>query len=148
MPLKRLMLALVTALGLLVTTVPANAIAGSSDYGHAWREDGVLRVGCHDYTFQYRVKPGNVHPGENWAVELFLTDGRGQGVGTVIKDSAIDPKRGHGEYRICRNTAKPGRFKIRGKLSVDTPDDGNPLTPPEMDTVKWIEPGIFRLRRP
>ena len=148
MPLKRLVTALVTALGLLATSVPAGALAGSSEYGPAWRKNGVLREGCRDYTFQYRVKPGNVHPGEDWAAEFFLTDRRGKGLGTVIKDSAIDPKRGQGVYEICRNTAEPGRFKIRGKLSVDTPDDGNPLTPPEVDTVKWIKPGYFRLRLP
>ena len=50
MPLNRLLTALVTALGLLVTTVPAGALAGSSEYGRAWRKDGVLRAGCHDYS--------------------------------------------------------------------------------------------------
>ena len=148
MSLRRLLTALALALGLLVTTLPAPSMAGSSEYGRTWRKDGVLRAGCHDYRFQYRVKPGNVHPGEDWAAEFFLTNRRGKGLGTIIKDSAIDPKRGHGEYEICRNTTKPGRFKIRGKLSVDKPDDGNPLTPPEMDTVKWIKPGYFRLNLP
>lgn len=146
MPLTRLLIALVTALGLLVTTVPS-ASAGSSEYGRAWRKDGVLRAGCQDYQFQYRVKPGNVHPGNRWAVEFFLTDRRGKGLGTVVKDSAIDPKRGQGEFEICRNTTNPGRFKIRGKLSVEKPDDGDPLTAPDQPTEKWIKPGYFRLRR-
>jgi len=140
MPLTRLVTALVMALGLLVTTLPASANAGSAEYGRAYRKDGVLRPGCHDYGFRYRVKPGNVAPGNDWLLELFLTDKRGKGVGAAVKDSEIDPRRGHGTFTACRNTAVPGRFKIRGKLSVY---DGFDL----VDEV-WIKPGFFRLRRP
>lgn len=139
MPLTRLVIVLVTALGLLVTTMPASAFAGSAEYGRAFRKDGVLRPGCHDYGFRYVAKPGQVHPGNDWSLELFLTDKRGYGVGSALKDSEIDPRRGRGVFTICRNTTVPGRFKIRGKLSVF---DGYDL----VDTV-WIKPGFFRLRR-
>jgi hypothetical protein len=139
MPLTRLVAALVMALGL--STLPAGAFAGSSEYGRAGRPDGVLRSGCRDYAFRYVAKPGNVQRGNNdWALELFLSDKRGKGIGSVTKDSEIDPKRGKGEFSICKAVTVPGRFKIRGKLSVY---DGFDL----VDTV-WIKPGVFRLRRP
>lgn len=150
MPLRRLLCAVGLAMGLLVTSVPAPASAGSSEYGRAWRKDGVLRGGCQGYQFQYRVKPGNVHPGNHWAVEFLLTDRGGEGLGTVVKDSTIDPKRGQDKFKICRNTTKPGRFKIRGKLTVYPPEDEfhNPIEGSDPGTVKWIKPGYFRLRLP
>lgn len=139
MPLRRLMTALLIALGLLVTTLPAPAVAGSAEYGRTFRKDGVLRSSCHDYRFNYVVKPGNVTPGNDWALELFLLDKRGVGVASDAKDASFDPKRGKGVFSVCRATTVPGRFKIRGKLSVY---DG-------FDPVEevWIKPGFFRLRR-
>ncbi len=149
MRLRRLLGAVGLALGLLVTSVPAPAIAGSSDYGRTWRRDGVLRPGCHEYAFQYRVRPGNVQqPGGDWAFEAFLLDRNGDHVASAAKDAAIDPKRGAGTLDFCTSRTVPGRFKIRGRLTVYPPDDGNPLTAPASAAVKWIKPGYFRLRRP
>ncbi len=90
--------------------------------------------------FQYRVRPArvNIDSGDDWAVEFFLVDRRGRGLGAVAKDSGADPKRGSGSYTICRQTTSPGRFKIRGKLSVY--EDGDLV-----DEV-WVEPARFRLR--
>lgn len=139
MPLRRLLTALLLALGLVVTTLPTSALAGDSEYGRAFRKDGVLRAGCHTYVVRYVVRPGNVQPGSDWALELFLMDKRGQGVASDAKDSEFDPKRGKGNMNVCRATTVPGRFKIRGKLSVY---DGYDLA----DEV-WIKPGFFRLRR-
>ena len=142
MPLRTLLTALALALGLVSTTLTAPVSAGDSDYGRTWRKDGTLRQGCHSYRFNYRVRPAAVLEGANddWAAEFFLVDPRGRGLGSVAKDSDIDPRRGHGKIRVCRETTRPGRFKIRGKLSVY--DDGALV-----DEV-WIEVGRFRLRRP
>jgi hypothetical protein len=139
---RTLLTALLLALGLVLTTLPSTAVAGSREYGRAWRTDGTLRPGCFDYRFQYRVRPGNVleGSGDDWAAEFFLTDRRGKGLGTAVKDSAVDPRRGRGSYEVCRQTTVPGRFKIRGKLSVY--DDGQLV-----DEV-WVKPGYFLLTRP
>ena len=136
---KRLLAALTLACGLVLATLPPPTFAGSAEYGRTWRKDGVLHPGCHDYRFHYRVRPGNVQPGNDWAVEFFLVDRRGRGVASEIKDSEIDPKRGKGSFGVCRSSTVPGWFKIRGKLSVF---DGWAL----VDEV-WIKPGRFRLRR-
>ena len=142
MALRRLSTALLVAVGLVAASLPAPAVAGDADYGRTWRKDGTLRPGCHDYRFRYRVKPAAVleGAGDDWSAEFFLVDPRGQGLATVAKDSDIDPRRGHGTYRVCRETTRPGRFKIRGKLSVY--DSG------QLEDEVWIKVGRFRLRRP
>ena len=140
-PLTRLLTALPLACGLVATTLPPPATAGSSEYGRVWRKDGTLQQGCHDYRFQYRVKPRAADPDneDDWSAEFFLVDRHGRGLGTVAKDSDIDPRRGRGRFEICSQTTVPGRFTIRGKLSVY--DDGHLV-----DEVR-VEPGRFRLRR-
>ena len=139
MALRIVFSALILTAGLLVA---APASAGDADYGRAWRADGVLKGGCNKYGFNYRVRPKS----DDWAVEFFLVDPTGEGLGTEIKDSTIDPKRGRGKYKICRNTTRPGQFKIRGKLTIykdkPFPEQG------QTKTEKWIKPGYFRLRRP
>ncbi|MGH3347602.1 MAG: hypothetical protein ACRDO4_11525 [Nocardioides sp.] len=136
---KNVLVALTLACGLVLGVLPPPAVAGSAEYGRTWRKDGVLRAGCHDYRFNYRVRPGNVQPGNDWAVEFFLIDRRGRGVASEVKDSEIDPRRGKGTFGLCPTSTVPGRFKIRGKLSVY---DG--WAPVE---EVWIKPGRFRLRR-
>ena len=140
-PLTRPLTAVVLACGLVTTTTPPPATAGTSEYGRVWRKDGTLRSGCHDYSFQYRVKPRAADPDneDDWAVEFFLVDRRGRGLGVVVKDSDINPRRGRGRFEICRQTTVPGRFTIRGKLSVY--DDGDLV-----DEVR-VQPARFRLRR-
>jgi hypothetical protein len=142
MAVRKLSTALLVAVGLVATSLPAPAVAGNADYGRTWRKDGALRSGCHDYRFNYRVRPAAVLDGANddWAAEFFLVDPRGRGLGTVAKDSDVDPRRGRGSYRVCRETTRPGRFKIRGKLSVY--DEG------QLQDEVWIKVGRFRLRRP
>ena len=55
MALRRLLVALVVGCGL----VAAPATAWDADYGRVWRGDGVLKAGCRNYAFHYRVRPGN-----------------------------------------------------------------------------------------
>ncbi len=142
MPLRTLLTALALALGLVSATLTAPVAAGNGDYGRTWRKDGTLRPGCHHYRFQYRVRPEAVLAGsrDDWAAEFFVVDPGGRGLGTVAKDSDIDPRRGSGRIRLCRESTRPGRFTIRGKLSVY--DDG------VLEEAVRIAVGRFRLRRP
>ena len=138
MSLKVIGTALLLACGLL-TAVPAGA--WDADYGHVTRPDGVLREGCTKYGFRYRIRPG----GDNWLLEMFLVAPGRERLGTIAKDSDADPKRARDAFTICRSTTRPGRFRIRGKLTMY--DEGTLLSPPEEPTVKWIKPARFRLRR-
>jgi hypothetical protein len=117
MALTRTLLALVPGCAVLVV---APAAAWDADCGRVWRGDGVLKYGCTSYGFRYRVRPGDNH----WAAEFFLggpeRDGhRRERLATVVKTSdAEDPKRGRGRFELCRTATRPGRFKIRGKLTI------------------------------
>lgn len=111
--------------------------AGDPDFGRVWAADKVLKKGCHGYRYQYRVKPG----GPEWSLETFLVDPRGETIASNAIDNASNDKRGHDRFRFCRYVTKPGKFKIRGKLSIYE-------TEHTADKVVWVEPGYFRMRRP
>ena len=119
---------------LLAVGMPA-ATAGDPDFGRMWRDDGVLRPSCHNYRYHYKVVP----PEPSWVLETFLVDPRGETIASGGFDSAIDPKKGVGTFRFCRYNTTYGRFKLRGKLTYDDGYD---------QTVKWVKPGYFRLRKP
>ena len=119
--------------GVLLGSGISPAGAGNPDLGRTWAKDKVLRQGCHDYRYQYVVKP----PESDWSLETFLIDPRGKEVGAGQMLFNSDPDRGQSHFRICRNTTVPGRFKIKGKLTYG-----------QEAHEKWIEPGYFRLKRP
>ena len=131
MALRRLLVALVLGCGLLVAA-PANA--WDADYGRVWRGDGVLRQGCHDYGFRYRVRPGP----HDWGAEFFLVGPGREGLATEGKMSGNDPKRGRGSFGLCRASTRPGAFRIRGKLTITIGFE---------QKVRWVKPARFRLRR-
>jgi hypothetical protein len=118
---------------LLVLGQPS-ALAGDDDFGRTWARDKVLRPGCHEYRYQYKVKS----PEAEWALETFLLDPDRKKVGSGQKLFNADPARGSDTFRLCRNATKPGTFKIRGKLTYHDGYD---------EHVVWIKPGFFRLRR-
>ena len=132
MTLKRLLLALVLWCSMLVA---APATAWDAGYGRVWRGDGVLRAGCRDYPFRYRVRPGN----NDWGAEFFLIGPGREGLGTVIKLSNNDRRKGRDAFEVCRTATRPGRFKIRGKLTISHGIE---------QEVHWVKPVRFRLRRP
>lgn len=150
MRLTRLLIALVLGCALLVA---APAASWEAEYGRVWRGDGVLKRGCEPYGFGYEVHPG---PSDvDWAAEFFLIgpdrDGSGRDqLGTVGKTSdANDPRRGRGRFELCRAATRPGRFKIRGLLTITHRDTNSLLIGDQPAQEKhWIKPARFRLRRP
>ena len=130
MALTRLLVALALGCGVLVA---APATAWDADYGRVWRGDGVLQSGCHDYAFRYRVRPGP----HDWSAEFFLIGPGREGLGTVNRLSGHARKKGHGKYEVCRVSTRPGKFRIRGKLTV--------IRGYEREK-HWVRPAHFRLR--
>lgn len=118
---------------LLVLGMPA-ATAGDPDFGRLWRDDGVLRQGCHDYKYRYRV----ISPKPDWALETFLVDPNKETIANGGFASNVDPKKGTGKFRFCRYNTSPGKFKIKGKLTYYDGWD---------KSVVWVKPGYFRLRK-
>jgi hypothetical protein len=131
----RSLLARASALALtLVLTGAVAADAQTSAYGHTAAPDRALRPGCHDYAYRYVIKA----PTDDWTLETFLDDPRGETLGSGAFLSDSDPRRGDGVFRFCRYSTKPGRFTIRAKVQWY---DGS------QEHRAWFEPSHFRLRR-
>ena len=111
--------------------VPADA--GNPDLGRMWAKDKVLKRGCHNYRYQYKV----TSPADEWALETYLKDPTGETIASNAKDSFVDRKRGSGTFRFCRYSTRPGKFKIEGKLTRYDGYDQH---------VGWVRPGFFRMR--
>ncbi len=118
---------------LLVVGMPA-ATAGDPDFGRMWRGDGVLRSGCHNYKYHYKV----TSPKPDWALETFLVDENKETIASGGVISEVDPKRGTQKFRFCKYNTSPGKFKVKGKLTYRDGYD---------QWVVWVKPGFFRLRK-
>lgn len=115
---------------------PASTAPSAADFA-AWGSFTVprhkLRKGCHRYGYRYRVAP----PTPDWALEVFLTDRRGRGIGSEIVLSGSNPTAGARSFTICRSTTVPGRFLLRGKLTyADYPEQ----------YAGWITPKAFVMK--
>lgn len=141
--MKRLVLALLTATALMLSTVPAPAQAYQQRFGRVWRGDGVLRAGCQPYTYHYVVRPH----APDWVLETFLVGPDGKGLGSDAVQKGPGARRGTRQFRICHNTTHPGRFEIRGKLTRTFEVCSTPVSCTTVDKVVWIKPARFRLRR-
>jgi hypothetical protein len=130
----RLLAATVLA-GLVALAGAPPAGAWTTRFGHVGAPDRVLRPGCHHYRYHYLVRPH----GHDWAAETFLVDPRGDGLASGLFDPDSDPKRGHGNFIICKASTRPGIFTIRMKVSIFKGPD---------PTVHWVKKSHFRLRRP
>jgi len=118
---------------------PPNPLAGLTvhpEWGTVTGKGGVLKRGCHKYTYSYSIQP----PEGIWALEIFIS---GPGLKHLAAGAFLDgydPKSGSGRYTICRATTRYGKFKIEAKLSTD---DGSGHT-----TEGRLPGDTFRLRRP
>ena len=92
-----------------------------------------LRKGCHAYGYRYHVTP----PSPDWALEVFLTDRRGRGIGSEAVLSGAAQTSGKRSFTICHSSTVPGRFLLRGKLTYsDYPDQH----------AGWITPKAFVMK--
>ena len=135
-----------TALSLAPVASPVEAAARSSDpleglevhpeWGTITGQGGVLRRGCHKYSFSYSITP----PEGVWAIEVFIT-GPGQNhlAGGAFLNG-YDPESGTGTYKLCRNSTHYGRYTIDAKVSTD--DGYGEITEGRLPT------DTYRLRRP
>ncbi|MEI5675507.1 MULTISPECIES: hypothetical protein [Nocardioides] len=120
---------------LVAGATPASATADHHEWGRLGAADRVLRSGCRVYRYRYRIQP----PAGDWGLETFLIGPGGKKLGSGAHLSGYNPTVGTGTFTICKNTTRPGRFVIRGKLSVQNGPD---------DYVEgWIKPVAFKLRR-
>jgi hypothetical protein len=139
-PLAATSAALLTA-GLLAGSVtPAAAHTGAekhdmAQYARTWAKDQVLRPGCRSYTYRYKVSPPS---DQAWGLETFLVGPGGDSVSSGALHSGSDRRKGRDTFEFCSTSTRPGKFKIRAKLTYYvgfTAHDG------------WADRTRFRLRR-
>jgi hypothetical protein len=106
------------------------------EWGTITGQDGVLRRGCHKYTYSYSIQP----PEGYWAIEVFISGPRLKHLAAGAFLDGYDPKTGTGVYKLCRATTTYGAFTIVAKLSTD--DGSGHLT------EGLLPADTFRLRRP
>jgi hypothetical protein len=138
-------IALIFAVGaLLVGALVTPAHAWNVRFGRVWAADKILREGCHDYRYQYVVRPRT----NDWLFETFLHGPSGRTIASNTMDSGANRKRGANHFRFCNDVTRAGRFKITGKLTWNR---CHGLPGPLSDCtkhVRWVKPGYFRMRRP
>lgn len=103
-----------------------------------------LPPGCHWYGYSYRVSP----PESEWILETYVADAAGVAQASDIIMSGADPTSGTKRFQLCAsNTAAPGLFTIRGKLSYKH-DATMPLFDQTRDYSGWIATSYFRVTKP
>lgn len=127
--------ALAVALLLVAGTLTAPAHAYREDLGQLTMKSRFLKHGCHDYRYRYAVDP----PPGDWALEIFLVHKRS---GTSVAHGGVvggqEATSGVRRFRLCRPSTRPGRYVVRGRLSVQDAFDYREW---------WIRPDHFRFYR-
>jgi hypothetical protein len=94
---------------------PLEGVPYHPEWGSVTGHGGVLKRGCHTYTFSYTVTP----PDGIWAIEVFISGPGSKHVAAGAFLDGYDPASGSGTYKLCQPTARYGRFSIEAKISVD-----------------------------
>ena len=145
---RRLMTTAAVSLGLVVTAGPAVAAEPTPEQyaamGRTSSPSYVLPPGCHWYSYSYRVSP----PEPDWALEVFITDAAGVAQASDVMLSGADPTSGTKRFQLCAsNTAAPGVFTIRGRLTYHHYAT-MPFVDHDEDYSGWIATSHFRVTKP
>lgn len=96
--------------------VGANGPAEARDFkpwGKAVSKNHVLKRGCHDYGFRYKVKA----PTKTWQAEVFFISPDGTGLAHSVFDSAIHKAKDRSTFTVCRPSTEVGKHKIKMKIT-------------------------------
>ncbi len=132
--LRTSLVAVAAGLALTLSLGSAPATASTAKYGHTAAPDRVLKPSCHNYGYRFRVKT----PTNDWMLETFLVDPRGETIASGVLGAPAQSKKDRSHFRFCRNTTRPGKFKIRAKISWWDGDEKH---------TAWFKPSYFRLRK-
>jgi hypothetical protein len=106
------------------------------EFGSTHAKNGVLKRGCRNYRFSYKITPPDAG---DWALETFIIGPKGKGLASDGFIEGFDKTSGSDTYRLCRATTRPGIFKIKAKLS--TVEDNETFE-------AWLPVTRYRLRNP
>ncbi|WP_341927222.1 hypothetical protein [Nocardioides psychrotolerans] len=108
---------------------------GAASWGSTKAPDQVLRKGCRDYRFFYKITT----PNNEWQAEMFITDPKRRPIASVLADAGSQPRQGILSFRTCRASTTPGRFKIRMRVTYTEGYEKH---------VGFVKPSYFRLVSP
>ena len=94
---------------------PLAGLTEHPEWGSVTGKSGVLKRGCHKYTYSYSIDP----PEGIWALEIFISGPGFKRLAAGAYLDGYDSKTGTGRYKLCRVTTKYGTFKIEAKVSAD-----------------------------
>lgn len=110
-------------LGIGGPSTPAATTAPAQTGGSLHMPDQRLRKGCHPYDYSYSI---TVQPGDDFDLEIFLTDPRGTSQASDVILSGADGYSGTKHLTICRSNTTPGLFTLHGTLYTN--DGAGPTT--------------------
>jgi hypothetical protein len=144
---RRLVSVAAVSIGLIVSGGPASATEPSAAeftaMGSTSAPSYVLPPGCHWYSYSYRVSP----PEPEWSLEVFITDAAGVAQASDVMISGADATSGTKRFQLCEsNTAAPGLFTIRGRLTYHH-YASMPFVDQERDYAGWIAASQFRVTK-
>ena len=117
------------------STPDAARTTEAQSWGSTSAPDQVLRRGCRDYRFSYRITT----PNDEWQAEVFVSDPRGRAIASVTLDAGINPRRAVRTFRTCRASTTYGRFKLRMRVTYTVGYEKH---------AGFVRPAYFRLTRP
>ncbi len=103
-------------------------------WGKAVSKNHVLKRGCHDYAYRYKVKP----PTKQWSAEIFFVTPNGTGLAHRAFDSAANPAKDRVKLTVCSPSTDYGKHKIKMKITYTRGD---------AMVVGWVKPTTFRFTR-
>lgn len=117
------------------SAAPAADTTGAASWGSTKAPDQVLRKGCRNYRFAYKITT----PNDEWQAEMFISDRKGRAVASVLADAGSQPRQDVTTFRTCRASTTPGRFKIRMRVTYIEGYEKH---------VGFVKPSYFRLVNP
>jgi hypothetical protein len=121
-----------------LTASPADAsepVELKPEWGTISAENGVLKRGCRDYGYDYRITAPDRG---DWDLNVTLVGPGGKELWFGYLYEGANPDEGTTTFRLCRAKTRPGRYKLKAVVSVQV---HNEVTAGRLKTEK------FRLRR-
>jgi hypothetical protein len=115
---------------------PLNGLTVHPEWGSITGQGGVLKRGCHVYSYTYSITP----PEGIWELDVFITGPGMKHVAAGLYLDGYDPTSGTGTYKLCKRSTRYGQYTIDAKVSTD---DGYGKT-----TEGRLPTDTYRLRRP
>jgi hypothetical protein len=115
---------------------PLQGLAVHPEWGSITGHGGVLKRGCHVYSYAYSITP----PDGVWELDVFITGPGMKHVAAGLYLDGYDPKSGTGTYKLCKRSTRYGEYTIDAKVSTD--DGYGKITEGRLPT------DTYRLRRP